>query len=101
MFYPSSRVTVGFYGSNPPGRGPEPDVIVRARGRHMALLQGSRREDITKCTASRWRTRAGTTRRRSARRGTPHLFHDPVVDVDGPELFILERVSAAGGPPPR
>ena len=33
--------------------------------------------------------------------GPGHLFHTPVVGVDGPELFILERVSGAGGPPPR
>ena len=105
MFYLGSRVTVGFYGANlPEDAGIEPDVIVpRPWPDHMELLQelaarGHYEVHRFPLANLRWNDTPSLSARVG---GTPHLFHDPVVDVDGPELFILERVSAAGGPPLR
>jgi hypothetical protein len=98
MFYLGSRVTVGFYGANlPDDAAVAPDVIVpRPWPDHIELLKqlaASRHYGVKRFPVGnlRWNNTPSLSARVGASAG--HRFRAPVVDVDGPELFILERVA--------
>jgi hypothetical protein len=97
MFYLGSRVLVGFYAPDlAEDLAQVPDVIVpRPWPDHLEELeQLSRRARYRPHAFPVGNLRWNNTPSLSARVGssTGHRFRDPVIDVDGPELVILERV---------
>jgi hypothetical protein len=101
MFYLGSRVTVGFYAPNlPDDLAVAPDVIVpRPWPDQMGVLrrlasQGRFEPHSFPVGNLRWNNTPSLSARVGSRTG--HRFRDPVIDVDGPQLVILERVSELG-----
>jgi hypothetical protein len=100
MFYLGSRVLVGFYAPDLAKDLLEtPDVIVpRPWPDHIDDLQrlaarGRYAQRSFPVGNLRWNNTPSLSARVGAKAG--HRFRDPVIGVDGPELFILERVDGA------
>lgn len=104
MFYLGSRVLVGFYAPDlAQDLTQVPDVIVpRPWPDHMEdLRQLAARARYAPHAFPVGNLRWNNTPSLSARVGakTGHLFHDPEIGVDGPELVILERADGSAPAP--
>lgn len=100
MFYLGSKVLVGFYAPDlAQDLQQTPDVIVpRPWPDHMDDLQrlaarGRYAPRAFPVGNLRWNNTPSLSARVGAKRG--HLFRDPEIGVDGPELVILERVEGS------
>jgi hypothetical protein len=104
VFYLGSKVSVGFYGADlERDLQLVPDVIVaRPWPDQLEVLQAlaSRARYVERrfpVANLRWNQTPSLSAPIGAGRG--HRFRDPVIDVDGPELVILERLEPTAGAP--